>query len=62
MWKYKSDSVAAEGYYGADARLQEVKQYNGDGDLGNKRYYSTTVSLTRKSVNECSVTPNLIGF
>ena len=36
---YSGDNMVAEGYYGADKKLQEVKQYDEDGDLVNKKYY-----------------------
>ena len=36
---YKGDNMVAEGYYSADKKLQEVKQYDEAGDLVNKKYY-----------------------
>lgn len=37
-WKYKNGKMIAEGYYGADGRLKELKQYNSLGDLVAKKY------------------------
>ncbi|MFQ5952213.1 MAG: hypothetical protein ACE5JK_02270 [Candidatus Omnitrophota bacterium] len=37
-WKYQSGKIIAEGYYGADGRLKELKQYNKLGDLVAKKY------------------------
>ncbi len=37
-WKYESGKIVGEGYYGADGRLKELKQYNELGDLVAKKY------------------------
>ncbi len=37
-WKYDGDNMVAEGYYGPDGKLKELKQYNDQGDLIAKRY------------------------
>ena len=37
-WRYQGDNIVQEGYYKANGKLYEVKFYNDEGDLVDKRY------------------------
>ncbi len=39
MSKYKEDNMVAEGYYDESAKLEEVKLYDDNGDLVDKKYF-----------------------
>ncbi|MFH1877425.1 MAG: hypothetical protein ABH883_01280, partial [Candidatus Omnitrophota bacterium] len=41
-WKYRDGNMVAEGYYGSDGRLTELKRYNSQGDLIAKKYMGDT--------------------
>ncbi|MGB2629750.1 MAG: hypothetical protein WBD24_04605 [Candidatus Omnitrophota bacterium] len=38
-WKYKNGKIVGEGYYDANGHIKELKIYNEEGDLVNKKYY-----------------------
>ncbi|MBF0252211.1 MAG: DUF2963 domain-containing protein [Candidatus Omnitrophica bacterium] len=38
-WKYSGGNMIGEGYYNAQGRLTEYKQYNEEGDLIDKKYF-----------------------
>lgn len=50
-WKYNGDNMVAEGYYGTDKKLQEVKLYDEEGDLVDKKYYGDKNILPSEEYN-----------
>ncbi len=48
---YKDGNIIAEGYYGANGKLQERKIYNSEGDLVDKQYVGGSDNLPAEEYN-----------